>query len=332
MVSINANPINKKNETPLSLCIKHGSLECLYFLLETGISIREEDVRLAREVSKPSIWQYIHSIYKEQASSSPKSNHYSNVSQQLTADNDSFRLQEKINELQQENAKLLEKIEKLSKETSKIEEIESIEMKDCIGRGEFGEVYRAEWRFTDVAVKKFYNDKDYNDELEILKNIRHPNIILLMAICKNPPLLITEYMELGSLSTVLHSNMSITHKNLIKMAIDVASGLLFLHTASHSIVHRDLKSANCLVNSFFQVKICDFGLARIKNTTLKDTKACGTIPYMSPEVLLEQKYSVKSDVYAFGILLWEIITRTKPFNDLAPVQIMYQVVHFVIKT
>ena len=207
-----------------------------------------------------------------------------------------------VNELQLEKEKFLETINELKKQFL-IEEIAELDMKELIGRGEYGEVYKAEWRFSNVAVKKYYNLSDFYDEVDILKNIRHPNIVTLMAICKNPPMLITEYMALGDLGSVIHSNKKLSKKQLIEISVDIARGLIFLHTAVPSIVHRDLKSANCLVDKNFNVKICDFGLAKIKDTTLKDSSAFGTFPYMAPEVIIEQKYSVKSDVYAFGILL-----------------------------
>lgn len=151
-----------------------------------------------------------------------------------------------------------------------------------------------------------------------------------MGICRDPPLMITEYIELGSLSSVLHSSMHLTAKELLRMGLDICQGLLFLHSSPQAILHRDLKSDNCLVDSHLRVKICDFGLARFKNTVLKDTNPLGTFAYMAPEVVANQKYSSKSDVYAFGMLLWEIIYRLKPFEGLDPVQIVYQVVNNVI--
>ena len=320
---------NDRNETPLSISIRHGSSECLFALLEAGVSIREEDIRLARAVSSPSIWQHISAVFKDQNHFSPKLIEEDPCAQHLTVEEETLpQLQERIQKLTRDNEKLSEKLLR-ARTSNGVEEIDGIDLAECIGRGEYGEVYKATWRYSEVAVKKFYNVDEFNDEAGILMNIRHPNIVLFMALCRNPPLIVTEYMDLGNLSTVIGSAMVLSRKQLVGMAVDIARGLVFLHSASPSIVHRDLKSANCLVDSRLCVKICDFGLAQAKNNTLKDTEAFGTFPYMAPEVITQQKYSVKSDVYAFGILLWEIVNRQRPFAELAPVQIVYQVVHAV---
>lgn len=321
---------NERNESPLSMSIRHLANECLYLLLETGVLIREYDIRLARSAGSPTVWQYISKIYKEQNHFSPKITEES-VLATVKNNKSPGKFQKKMEKLLEDNEKLKKTVEELKKHGG-IEEIDEIALLECIGRGEYGEVYKAKWRFTDVAAKKFYRIEDFNDEVNVLRNIRHPNIVLLMAICKNPPILVTEYMDQGNLSTFLSSPVVLSMNQLVKLALDVAKGLIFLHTASPPLLHRDLKSANCLIDSTFHVKICDFGLAQAKESTLKDTAAFGTFPYMAPEVITEQKYSVKSDIYAFGILLWEILHRARPFAELAPVQIVYQVVHVVSLT
>lgn len=212
-------------------------------------------------------------------------------------------------------------------------DISEIKILEIIGRGEYGEVSKGIWRSTEIALKKFnVDDKtEFLSELEVLKSIRHPNIVLFMGACMSPPLIVTEYISQGSLSHLLHETLDhLSMPQLIGMAVDIARGLLFLHTSKPPIVHRDLKPANCLVDTHYRVKICDFGLARVKENTIRDSGAFGTIPYMAPEVISEQRYSLKSDCYAFGILLWELLNRRKPYSDLQPVQIIYQIVHNVI--
>lgn len=317
--------LTNRNDSILSICLKHGSLDSLYSILDTGISISSKDLQTAREISKPSIFQQISSLYNEQSSTltrSPESSTHS------TSNSSLLLYSEQIQTLSTENEKLKKELV-LVNSSKNIEEIQNILIENCIGRGEFGEVYKGKWRNTEVAVKKFFNSQDFCDEVQVLACLRHPNIVLLMGVNSQDRMLVTEYMERGNLSQVLLSDLRIKRTKLIQFAIDIIEGLLFLHSAQPFVVHRDLKSANCLVDRNFRVKIADFGLARVRDNTLQDSETFGTFPYMSPEVIAIQKYSKKSDVYAFGVLLNEILSRKKPFEGLAPVQIVYQVVHLV---
>ncbi|GAB4835963.1 Serine/threonine-protein kinase edr1 [Ancistrocladus abbreviatus] len=165
-----------------------------------------------------------------------------------------------------------------------------------IGLGSYGEVYHADWNGTEVAVKKFL-DQDFSGaalaefrrEVRIMRRLRHPNVVLFMGAVTRPPNLsiVTEFLPRGSLYRILHRpNCQIDEKRRIKMALDVARGMNCLHTSIPTIVHRDLKSPNLLVDKNWTVKVSDFGLSRLKhNTFLSSKSTAGTPEWMAPEVL-----------------------------------------------
>ncbi|KAL2525618.1 Protein kinase superfamily protein [Abeliophyllum distichum] len=135
---------------------------------------------------------------------------------------------------------------------------EDLQIGERIGIGSYGEVYRAEWNGTEVAVKKFMNQDisgialaQYRCEVEIMLRLRHPNVVLFMGAVTRPPNLsiLTEFLPRGSLFKLLHRlNFQIDEKRRIKMALDVARGMNYLHTSHPIIVHRDLKTPNLLVD------------------------------------------------------------------------------------
>ncbi|ONL93808.1 Serine/threonine-protein kinase EDR1 [Zea mays] len=165
---------------------------------------------------------------------------------------------------------------------------EDLVIGERIGLGSYGEVYRADWNGTEVAVKKFLDQDFYGDaldefrsEVRIMRRLRHPNIVLFMGAVTRPPNLsiVSEYLPRGSLYKILHRpNCLIDEKRRIKMALDVAKGMNCLHTSVPTIVHRDLKSPNLLVDNNWNVKVCDFGLSRLKHSTFLSSKStAGTV-------------------------------------------------------
>ena len=207
-----------------------------------------------------------------------------------------------------------------------------------IGRGSFGEVYKCNWRGTTIAVKVL-NDQGLSEEtmaeflteVNMMNKVRHPNVVLLMGISSKPPHLsiVTEYLARGSLYRLLHhTQQQLDYRRRLKMAIDISKGMNYLHSASPAIVHRDLKSPNLLVDENFTVKICDFGLARLKEQTFVQTvNGCaGTPNWMAPEVLRNEQFSEKADVFSMGVILWEIIMRQEPYKGMQPLQVIAAVV------
>ena len=138
--------------------------------------------------------------------------------------------------------------------------------------------------------------------------------------------LVTEYLEGGSLRAALSSDAAI-EQHQRTWAADVAQGMKYLY--AHGIEHRDLKSGNVLLTSGkARAKVADFGLSRCEElNTMTQTKAVqGTAAYMAPELLEDNVFDEKSDVYSYGILLWEIYDRGIPWRGLQPMQIMRKVV------
>jgi len=208
-----------------------------------------------------------------------------------------------------------------------------LQIKERIGRGSFGDVYRAFWRHTEVAVKKIHNPSDallqeLYDEARLMITLRHPNIVTFMACTFEKPdvCIVTEFVERGSLYKILHDTAVILELDHVrKLALDACKGMAYLHGAY--IIHRDLKSHNLLVDKNWKIKVADFGLSRAlgeqgTNTTLT---ACGTPCWTAPEVLRSQRYSFYADVYSFAICLWEMVTREDPFSGTAPYQVVIAV-------
>ncbi|WJX18023.1 copper transport protein ctr1 [Trifolium repens] len=208
-------------------------------------------------------------------------------------------------------------------------------LKEKIGSGSFGTVHRAEWNGSDVAVKilmeqDFHAErfKEFMREVAIMKHLRHPNIVLLMGAVTQPPNLsiVTEYLSRGSLYRLLHrpgAKEVLDERRRLSMAYDVAKGMNYLHKRNPPIVHRDLKSPNLLVDKKYTVKVCDFGLSRLKaNTFLSSKSAAGTPEWMAPEVLRDEPSNEKSDIYSFGVIMWELATLQQPWGNLNPAQVV----------
>ncbi|XP_073109883.1 probable serine/threonine-protein kinase SIS8 isoform X2 [Elaeis guineensis] len=210
---------------------------------------------------------------------------------------------------------------------------EDIILGERIGLGSFGEVYRGEWHGTEVAVKKFLHQEissdaleEFRSEVRIMKRLRHPNVVLFMgAVTRVPNLsIVTEFLPRGSLFRLIHRpNNQLDERRRLRMALDVARGMNYLHNCTPVIVHRDLKSPNLLVDKNWVVKVCDFGLSRMKhNTFLSSRSTAGTAEWMAPEVLRNEPSDEKCDVFSFGVILWELCTLQQPWEGMNPMQVV----------
>ncbi|GER48476.1 protein kinase superfamily protein [Striga asiatica] len=204
---------------------------------------------------------------------------------------------------------------------------------NILGEGGLGRVYKAHFndRFH-AAVKKLYAggqevEREFQNEVESLSKIRHQNVVSLLGYCIHGEarFLVYELMENGSLELHLHGRapgLSLTWHLRMKIALDVARGLEYLHERCNPpVIHRDLKSSNILLDSNFNAKLSDFGLAITGgNSNKTDIKLSGTLGYVAPEYLLDGKLTDKSDVYAFGVILLELLIGRRPVERVAEAQ------------
>ncbi|KAK9870201.1 hypothetical protein WA026_006284 [Henosepilachna vigintioctopunctata] len=205
-----------------------------------------------------------------------------------------------------------------------------------LGSGQFGVVRRGKWRGSiDVAVKMMKADTmsedDFIEEAKVMTKLQHNNLVQLYGVCSKsrPIFIVTEYMKYGSLLKhlqYLEKNQSISQGLLLDMCIQVCKGMSYLE--KHNYIHRDLAARNCLVGTENIVKVADFGLARY---VLDDqyTSSGGSkfpIKWAPPEVLNFTLFSSKSDVWAFGVLMWEVFTCGKmPYGKLKNTEVVERV-------
>ncbi|XP_040016588.1 mitogen-activated protein kinase kinase kinase 7 isoform X1 [Gasterosteus aculeatus] len=199
---------------------------------------------------------------------------------------------------------------------------EDIEVEEVVGRGAFGVVCKAKWKGNDVAIKTIESEserKAFIVELRQLSRVNHPNIVKLYGSCNNPVCLVMEYAEGGSLYNVLHGAEPLpyyTASHAMSWCFQCSQGVAYLHGMKpKALIHRDLKPPNLLLVAGGTVlKICDFGTACDIQTHMTNNK--GSAAWMAPEVFEGSNYSEKCDVFSWGIILWEVITRRKPFDEI----------------
>ncbi|XP_053542538.1 mitogen-activated protein kinase kinase kinase 7 isoform X1 [Ictalurus punctatus] len=197
-----------------------------------------------------------------------------------------------------------------------------IDVEEVVGRGAFGVVCKAKWKGKDVAIKTIESESErtaFVVELRQLSRVNHPNIVKLYGSCQNPVCLVMEYAEGGSLYNVLHGAEPLPHytaSHAMSWCMQCAQGVSYLHGMKpKALIHRDLKPPNLLLVAGGTVlKICDFGTACDIQTHMTNNK--GSAAWMAPEVFEGNNYSEKCDVFSWGIILWEVITRRKPFDEI----------------
>lgn len=218
-----------------------------------------------------------------------------------------------------------------------------LELEEVIGVGGFGKVYRGIWKNHEVAVKAARQDADADasvtlenviKEAKLFCLLRHENIVSLEGVCLQEPnlCLVLEYCRGGSLNRIL-AGRKIRPDVLVDWAIQIARGMDYLHcTAPISLIHRDLKSSNVLLSEAIEnddiqlktLKITDFGLAREVYKTTRMSQA-GTYAWMAPEVIKNSTFSKASDVWSYGVLLWELLTGETPYKGIDTLAVAYGV-------
>ena len=200
-----------------------------------------------------------------------------------------------------------------------------------LGQGGFGGVYRGYLKDTNshVAIKRVSEGsdqgiKEFASEVRIISRLRHRNLVQLIGWCheRRKLLLVYEYMPNGSLDVHLFKQQSLLKwPARYNIARGLASALLYLHEEwEQCVVHRDIKSSNIMIDSEFNAKLGDFGLARLVDHAkgAQTTALAGTLGYMAPECSTTGRASKESDVYSFGVVALEIACGRKPINHKAP--------------
>lgn len=197
-----------------------------------------------------------------------------------------------------------------------------------LGEGGFGIVYEGEWNTTKVAIKtlRLQNNqypeawKAFRKEVNIMVKLNHPNIVQLYGICKSniKYWMVLEFIPKGDLLNLLTDKKEqLPWTRRLSIAMNITSGLSYLH--DKNIMHRDLKSPNVLIDTNYCAKLADFGFSRIKiaTKTAYTSSSEGTVSHMAPE-LFERKVKLTpmSDIYALGVVFWEIVARQEAWKGV----------------
>ncbi|CAK4655515.1 unnamed protein product [Aphanomyces euteiches] len=206
-----------------------------------------------------------------------------------------------------------------------------LELQDAVGRGHFGEAFRANYRGRQVVVKTLRPDtfgestdqivQEFRHEAAVLNMFgHHPNIVPFVGASTDPSsmlTLVTEYLPHGSLRDAFPSKLSLTEKEVI--LYDAAAGLVNIHEGG--FIHRDIAARNVLVDDELRGKICDFGLCRRVNASVGGghfQEGQFPLKYMAPESLQPPyAFSYRSDAYMFGVLMWETFSEASPFASMS---------------
>ncbi|XP_060195638.1 serine/threonine-protein kinase STY17-like isoform X4 [Lycium barbarum] len=197
-----------------------------------------------------------------------------------------------------------------------------------VASGSSGDLYKGTYCSQEVAIKVLKPEqlnmdilKEFSQEVFIMRKIRHKNVVQFIGACTQAPNLciVTEYMSRGSIHNFLHKQKgAFKLPTLLKVAADVSKGMNYLY--QNNIIHRDLKTANLLMDEHGVVKVGDFGVARVQAQTGVMTAETGTYRWMAPEVIEHRPYDHKADVFSFGIVLWELLSGEIPYAHLTPLQ------------
>ncbi|KZV51609.1 putative leucine-rich repeat receptor-like serine/threonine-protein kinase [Dorcoceras hygrometricum] len=196
-----------------------------------------------------------------------------------------------------------------------------------LGQGSFGPVYKAIMPAGEVVAVKVLasnskqGEKEFHTEVSLLARLHHRNLVNLVGYCvdKGERMLVYEYMSNGSLENLLYGEDKrlLSWDDRLQVALDISHGIEYLHDgAVPPVIHRDLKSANILLDSFMRAKVADFGLSKEETFDGHHSGLKGTYGYIDPTYISTNKFTMKSDIYSFGVILFELITAIHPHQNL----------------
>ncbi|KDP24323.1 hypothetical protein JCGZ_25619 [Jatropha curcas] len=194
-----------------------------------------------------------------------------------------------------------------------------------LGQGSFGPVYKAVMPGGVVAVKVLASnskqgEKEFQTEVSLLGRLHHRNLVNLLgySVDKGQRMLIYEFMSNGSLANILYNGeLILCWEERLQIALDISHGIEYLHEgAVPPVIHRDLKSANILLDQSMRAKVADFGLSKEEAYDGRNSGLKGTYGYIDPVYMTTNKFTMKSDIYSFGIIIFELITAIHPQQNL----------------
>ncbi|MED6175556.1 Calcium/calmodulin-regulated receptor-like kinase 2 [Stylosanthes scabra] len=195
-----------------------------------------------------------------------------------------------------------------------------------LGQGSFGTVYKATMPTGEVVAVKVLapnskqGEKEFQTEVLLLGRLHHRNLVNLVGYCvdKGQRILVYQFMSNGSLANLLYGEeKQLSWDDRLQVALDISHGIEYLHEgAVPPVIHRDLKSANILLDHSMRAKVADFGLSKEEIFDGRNSGLKGTYGYMDPAYISTSKLTMKSDIYSFGIIIFELITAIHPHQNL----------------
>ncbi|KAL1291662.1 hypothetical protein HN51_060200 [Arachis hypogaea] len=195
-----------------------------------------------------------------------------------------------------------------------------------LGQGSFGTVYKATMATGEVVAVKVLapnskqGEKEFQTEVLLLGRLHHRNLVNLIGYCvdKGQRILVYQFMSNGSLANLLYGEeKQLSWDDRLQVALDISHGIEYLHEgAVPPVIHRDLKSANILLDHSMRAKVADFGLSKEEVFDGRNSGLKGTYGYMDPAYISTSKLTMKSDIYSFGVIIFELITAIHPHQNL----------------
>eukprot|EP01104_Vermistella_antarctica_P011534 TRINITY_DN3225_c0_g1_i1.p1 TRINITY_DN3225_c0_g1~~TRINITY_DN3225_c0_g1_i1.p1 ORF type:complete len:2234 (+),score=480.91 TRINITY_DN3225_c0_g1_i1:263-6964(+) len=220
-----------------------------------------------------------------------------------------------------------------------------LQVGDEIGEGGYATVYRGYYQGEEVAIKKIkFGDEDETDaggELEafsefrrevwIMSGLQHQNIVPLTGFSMDPYSIVTEFLPHGNVFEYIHDEKNeLGPRFMMRLATDIAKGCAFMHGMTPPVIHRDLKTPNVLVASRSETasvvaKVADFGTCQALASTTKGRTVANPV-WLAPEIMNSEEYTEKADVYSYGVMLWELVTRKEFFKEISFMSALEQAV------